>query len=121
MNLRIVFACLVLGTVPLPAQLVSPNATGDAIGHVHLNVKDVDLHRHFWTQVGGTPVNNEKLQMIQFPGIYIVLRKQDPTGGTLGSVINHFGFHVKDFDASVAKWKSAGLNVELGANPKQAF
>jgi catechol 2,3-dioxygenase-like lactoylglutathione lyase family enzyme len=121
MNLRILFACAALGSAPLAAQLVAPNAAGDAIGHIHLNVKDVDAHLSFWTRVGGTPVNNEKLQMIQFPGIYIILRKQDSTGGTLGSVINHFGFHVKDFDASVAKWKAAGLNVEPGRNPKQAF
>src|SRR5271154_5057649 len=121
MNLRILFACAALGAASLPAQLVSPNATGDAIGHIHLNVQDIDAHRRFWTQVGGTPVNNEKLQMIQFPGIYIVLRKQDSTGGTVGSVINHFGFHVKNFDASVAQWKAAGLAVEAGPNPKQAF
>jgi catechol 2,3-dioxygenase-like lactoylglutathione lyase family enzyme len=121
MNLRILLACAALSIASLPAQLVSPNATGDASGHIHLNVKDIDAHVSFWTRVGGTPVNNEKLQMIQFPGIYIVLRKQDSTGGTVGSVINHFGFHVKDVDASVAKWKAAGLNVEPGPNPKQAF
>jgi catechol 2,3-dioxygenase-like lactoylglutathione lyase family enzyme len=121
MNLRILFASAALCAAPLHAQLVSPNATGDAIGHIHLNVQDIDAHKRFWTQVGGTPVNNEKLQMIQFPGIYIVLRKQDSTGGTVGSVINHFGFHVKNFDTSVAKWKAAGLNVEAGPNPKQAF
>jgi len=121
MNIRILFACAALGAVSLPAQLVSPNASGDAIGHIHLNVKDIDAHRTFWTQVGGTPVNNEKLQMVQFPGIFIILRKQDSTGGTVGSVINHFGFHVKNFDASVAKWKAAGINVEMGPNPKQAF
>jgi catechol 2,3-dioxygenase-like lactoylglutathione lyase family enzyme len=121
MNLRILFVCAALGAVRLPAQLASPNAAGDAIGHIHLNVKDVDAQRRFWTQVGGTPVNNEKLQMVEFPGIYIVLRKQDSTGGTSGSVINHFGFHVKDFDASFAKWKAAGLPVVAGPNPKQAF
>jgi catechol 2,3-dioxygenase-like lactoylglutathione lyase family enzyme len=113
--------CAVFGAALLPAQLVSPNATGDAIGHIHLNVKDVEAHQVFWTKVGGTPVNNEKLQMIQFPGIYIILRKQDSTGGTVGSSINHFGFHVKNFAASVAKWKAAGLAVEAGPNPQQAF
>lgn len=121
MNLRILFACAALTTAYLSAQLAAPNATGDAIGHIHLNVKDIDAQQRFWTEVGGTPVNNGKLQMIQFPGIYIILRKQDSTGGSVGSVINHFGFHVKDFDASIAKWKAAGLNVIAGANPKQAF
>src|ERR1700709_901617 len=121
MNLRTLLACAAVGaaalTAPLPARLASPNTTGDAIVYLRPNVKGVDAHQRFWTQVGGTPVNNEKLQMMQFPGIFIILRKQDSTGGTVGSTINHFGFHVKDFDASVAKWKAAGLKVEAGPNP----
>jgi catechol 2,3-dioxygenase-like lactoylglutathione lyase family enzyme len=122
MNLRtIVFAVAALSAAPLYAQLLAPNSAGDAIGHVHLNVKDIEVQQRFWTQLGGTPVNNEKLQMMQFPGIFIVLRKQDSTGGTVGSVINHFGFHVKDFDASIAKYKAAGISMDGSANPKQMF
>jgi len=121
MNLRtIVFTLAAISAAPLYAQLVAPNSTGDAIGHVHLNVKDIDVQQRFWTELGGTPVNNEKLQMMQFPGIFIVLRKQDATGGTVGSVINHFGFHVKNFDESIAKFKAAGISME-NANPKQMF
>jgi catechol 2,3-dioxygenase-like lactoylglutathione lyase family enzyme len=56
--------------------------------------------------------------MVQFPGIYILLRKQDYTGGSVGSTINHFGFYVRDFEASVAKWKAAGLNWEPVKNPQ---
>ena len=114
-------ALAILAVAPLPAQLASPNSAGDAIGHVHLNVRDIDAHQRFWSQVGGTPVNNEKLVMVQFPGIYIILRKQESTGGTVGSRVNHFGFHVKNFDESIAKWKAAGLKIENGQNPKQAF
>jgi catechol 2,3-dioxygenase-like lactoylglutathione lyase family enzyme len=116
-----VFSFAALSVAPLHAQLVAPNSTGDAIGHVHLNVKDIDVQQRFWTQLGGTPVNNEKLVMMQFPGIFIILRKQDSTGGTVGSVINHFGFHVKNFDSSIAKWKAAGISMDSGANPKQMF
>ena len=115
------FALAVLAVAPLPAQLVAPNSAGDAIGHIHLNVRDIEAHQHFWTEVGGTSVNNEKLVMMQFPGIYIILRKQDSTGGTVGSRVNHFGFHVKNFDESIARWKAAGLKIEMGNNPKQAF
>jgi len=122
MHLRIiVLTVAAVSAAPLHAQLVAPNSTGDAIGHVHLNVKDIDVQQRFWTQLGGTPVNNEKLQMMQFPGIFIILRKQDSTGGTVGSVINHFGFHVKNFDASIASYKAAGISMDAGANPKQMF
>ena len=122
MNLRTtVFAAACISAAPLYAQLVAPNSTGDAIGHIHLNVKDIDAQQRFWTQLGGTPVNNEKLQMMQFPGIFIILRKQDSTGGTVGSVINHFGLHVKNFDASIARYKAAGISMDAGGNPKQVF
>ena len=82
---RTLFAFAVFAVAPLPAQLVAPNSAGDAIGHIHLNVRDVEAHQRFWTEVGGRPVNNEKLVMMEFPGIYIILRKQESTGGTVGT------------------------------------
>jgi catechol 2,3-dioxygenase-like lactoylglutathione lyase family enzyme len=103
---------------PSFAQLAPPNAAGATIGHIHLNAADVDVQSKFWTEVGGTIVHREKLTMVQFPGIYILLRKQDSSGGSVGSTINHFGFYVKDFAGSVAKWKAAGLTWEPGNNPQ---
>ncbi len=121
MSIRNLFALAVFAVAPLPAQLTSPNSSGAAIGHVHLNVKDIDAQLRFWTQAGGTPVNNEKLQMVQFPGIYVILRKQDSTGGSAGTVVNHFGLHVKNLDEWLPKWKAAGLTIEPGNNPKQMY
>ena len=102
---------------PALAQLAPPNSAGAAIGHVHLNANDVEIQKKFWTEVGGTIVNREKLVMVQFPGIYVLLRKQDYNGGSVGSTINHFGFYVKDFDKAVARWKAAGLKWEPVNNP----
>jgi catechol 2,3-dioxygenase-like lactoylglutathione lyase family enzyme len=99
---------------PASAQLVAPNAAGVSIGHVHVNASDVDAQVRFWTAVGGKIVQREKLTMVQFPGIYVLLRKQDYSGGTDGSSVNHIGFSVRDFDGSVAKWKAAGLTWEPG-------
>ena len=121
MNIRTLLALAVIAVAPLPAQLASPNSTGAAIGHVHLNVTDIAAHQRFWTQLGGVSVTNDKLVMMQFPGIYVILRKQDSTGGTVGSNINHFGFHVKNIDDWVPKWKAAGIAIEAGNNPKQMF
>src|SRR5262245_54839303 len=94
------FFALTIATVlatPVFAQLAPPNAMGVSIGHVHLNVSDVDVQTKFWTDVGGKIVNREKIVMAQFPGIFVLIRKQDYNGGSVGSVINHFGFWVKDF------------------------
>jgi len=121
MSIKSLVALAVISIAPLAAQLASPNSTGDAIGHVHLNVKDIDAQQRFWTQLGGISVNNEKLQMMQFPGIFVVLRKQDSTGGTVGSVINHFGLHIKNLNDFMPKWKAAGIPIEPGNNPKQMF
>jgi catechol 2,3-dioxygenase-like lactoylglutathione lyase family enzyme len=117
----IVVPCMVLGIAPLSAQLAPPNAMGVSIGHVHVNARDIAAQQRFWTQVGGTLVHNGKIQMVQFPGMFINLRQQDPTGGTVGSVVNHIGFHVKNLAEEMPKWQAAGLKIEDGANPKQKF
>jgi catechol 2,3-dioxygenase-like lactoylglutathione lyase family enzyme len=102
---------------PASAQLAAPNAMGVSIGHVHINATDVDAHVKFWTAAGGTLVQREKLTIVRFPGILVLLRKQENSGGTAGSSVNHVGFGVRDFEGSVAKWKAAGLTWEPGRNP----
>jgi catechol 2,3-dioxygenase-like lactoylglutathione lyase family enzyme len=121
MKIRLLFVLTALAiATPSFAQLASPNATGAALGHIHINAADVDAQTRFWTGVGGQIVQREKLTMVQIPGVYVLLRKQDSTGGTNGSVLNHFGLYVKDFAGSAAKWKAAGLNWEPNKDPKVA-
>jgi len=117
MKTPLLLAITALAVAPAFAQLAAPNAAGVAIGHIHLNANDVDTQVKFWTQVGGKIVQREKITMAEFPGIYILIRKQDYSGGSVGSTINHFGFYVRDFEPSVAKWKAAGLTWEPVKNP----
>jgi catechol 2,3-dioxygenase-like lactoylglutathione lyase family enzyme len=70
----------------------------------------MEAQRQFWSVLGGTP--SPKGRLVQFPGVFLVLRQQDSTGGTVGSVINHFGFHVQKLDEWLAKWTAAKLTVE---------
>jgi len=91
------------------------------MGHLHLTVKDVDAQRKFWMAFGGNPVKNGNLELIEFPGVYVMLRQGDPTGPSVGSVVNHVGFNAKNAAESVAKWKAAGLSVEDGRNSEQYF
>lgn len=98
---------------PAQAQLRAPNEAGIAFGHWHFNAKDVDEQTKFWKTLGGVPVQNGPLSMISFPGIYILVRKQDPTGGTVGSDVNHVGFFVKDLAGAKAKWGAAGLKLDI--------
>ena len=57
-------------------------------------------------------MQNGALALIQFPGTFVMLRQGTPTGGTVGSTVNHFGFLVKDIASWIAKWQAAGLTIE---------
>jgi catechol 2,3-dioxygenase-like lactoylglutathione lyase family enzyme len=103
------------------AQLAGPNDTGVSMGHVHLFVQDVEAAKKFWIAVGATPSKFGPNEVMKFPGVLILVRKGEPAGGTVGSVINHIGFHVPNTPEALAKWKAAGLKTELGNNPGQCF
>ena len=117
-------ACVVMCSITLFAQLGEPaNDLGVKLGHVHLMVKDVVAQRQFWTQVmGGTLVKNGPLSMIQFPGVFILLQQGDPKAPPAGSVVDHFGFVLKDIYAARARWKAADIVYTVGAtNPNQGY
>jgi catechol 2,3-dioxygenase-like lactoylglutathione lyase family enzyme len=104
------------------AQLVEPNQLGLRMGHVHLAVKDVDAQKAFWTSVmGGTLVKNGPLELIQFPGVFIMLRKADAPAPNTGAIVEHFGFVVKDMQAALAKWKAAGVTIDPTGNPNEVY
>ena len=123
MKPTIAFALLlaVASAVPAVGQLATPNAAGVSLGHIHLYVSDVAAQQKFWATMGGTPVANQKLEMIQFPGVFILLRRGDTTGGTVGSIVNHLGFVWKDLPAAKAKWQAAGYAIEPGEDPNHGY
>jgi catechol 2,3-dioxygenase-like lactoylglutathione lyase family enzyme len=116
-------AIAMLWVAPVRAQLVEPNQLGVRMGHVHLAVTDVDAQKQFWTaMMGGTLVKNGPLELIQFPGVFIMLRKTDAAAPPpAGSIVNHFGFIVKDMPAALARWKAAQLKIEPTENPNEVY
>ena len=121
MQLRTFFLLLSIAAAPALGQLSPPNDAGVAMGHLHLTVRDTDAQKAFWTALGGVPVVNGRLQLIQFPGTFVMLRKGEPTGGTEGSVINHIGFKVKSLQDIQAKCTAAGVKTAPGSNPAQIW
>ena len=101
---------------PAAAQLPAKNAAGISPGHIHLYVSDVAAQQKFWATLGGVPVANQRLEMIQFPGVFILLRRGDTKGGTVGSIVNHLGFAWKDLPAAKATWQAAGYTIEPGGD-----
>jgi len=72
--------------------------------------------------LGGTMVSNGPLTLIQFPGIFIMLRQGEATGPPAGSIVNHFGLVYKDLAAARARWKAAGVKFDVGeTNPNQGY
>src|SRR3954467_1566333 len=118
---RMLLGLALVCSVPALAQLPAPNSAGVAMGHMHLTVRDVDANKHFFSLLGGTPVVNGPLQLIEFPGMYVMLRKGEPTAGSVGSTVNHFGFQVKKMQDWLPKWQAAGLKMEEITRPTQVF
>ena len=122
---RVLAAWLValVSSTPALAQLAPPNDMGVALGHLHVAVKDVEAQKRVWTEMlGGTLVTNGPLTLIQFPGIFVMLRQADAAEPAAGSVFDHFGFVYKDIAAARARWKAAGVKFDVGeVNPNQGY
>jgi len=116
-----VFLLAVVFTMSAAGQLAGPNAAGVSLGHIHLYVSDVSAQQKFWAAMGGLPVANQRLEMIQFPGVFILLRRGETKGGTVGSIVNHIGFVWKDLPAAIAKWQAAGYKIEQNADPDHGY
>jgi len=100
------------------AHLLAPNEEGVSMGHWYTIVRDVDAAKKFWTLMGGTPMKVDGMDVIKFPGLFVFLSKGGPSGGTVGSVVNHTGFHVPNGAELVAKLKAAGVKTDPDAGTR---
>jgi catechol 2,3-dioxygenase-like lactoylglutathione lyase family enzyme len=123
MKASIAFLFLLIAAFSMPAagQLAAPNAAGVSLGHIHLYVSDVPAQQKFWATMGGVPVANQRLEMIQFPGVFILLRRAETKGGSVGSIVNHLGFVWKDLPVAMLKWQAAGYKIEQSTDPNHGY
>jgi catechol 2,3-dioxygenase-like lactoylglutathione lyase family enzyme len=109
------------------AQRAPFNEAGVTMGHWHLNSLDVEANKKIFVVLGGIPAHSGDFEIVKFPDVVVFLHLRDrsvpPTGGSVGSVIDHGGFYVPNVQAAVAKWKAAGIDVKPGndGRPDQAF
>src|SRR5215472_5484011 len=86
-------------------------------GHHHLNTTDMAAQKKFFVDtLGGTVVKfgsgDKPQEIIKFPNVLIFFRPmQAPTGGTIGTTVNHIGFSVPDIKPVVAKLKANGYKM----------
>jgi len=106
-------AIALMGIARVGAQLFPPDDRGMRMGHVLLNVSDVDAHRAFWTrQFDATPVTVGTLQGVTIPGVVILFRQQARTGPSEGTTINHMGLKLRKLSDYTARFDSAGLKYD---------
>jgi catechol 2,3-dioxygenase-like lactoylglutathione lyase family enzyme len=84
-------------------------------GHHHFNTTDMAAQKRFYVEtLGGklATIGTNNLEVITFPNVFLFFRPmQAPTGGTIGSTVNHIGFSVPDLRAVVAKLKANGYTM----------
>ena len=84
-------------------------------GHHHFNTTDMAAQKRFFVEtLGGklATIGTNNLEVIEFPNVFLFFRPmQAPTGGTIGTTVNHVGFSVPDLKPVVAKLKANGFKM----------
>lgn len=110
-------ALLLAPTSPTFAQLLNQNAPV-VVGHFHLNVTSIEAHKKFWVDtLGGTAIKIGSAEVIRFPGIFLILRQQPPTGPSRGTPLDHIGLAVPDVPKITAKIVANGYGLTVGREP----
>ncbi len=122
MRLLPILALTLLFLPAAAAQLLPPNEAGITMGHVHLNVQDVEQHKKIWIEhFGAVPLEREGLTGVKIPGTLLVFRQQGPTGGTEGTAMDHFGLKVPNLANALAAWRAAGYEVQSEFTGTEGF
>jgi catechol 2,3-dioxygenase-like lactoylglutathione lyase family enzyme len=84
-------------------------------GHHHLNTTNMDAQKKFYVDtLGGKLVKfgQNDQEIIEFPNVLMLFRPmQAPTGGSIGTTVNHIGFSVPNLKPLIAKIKANGFKM----------
>src|SRR5436190_3623284 len=84
-------------------------------GHHHLNTTNMEAQKKFYVDtLGGKLVKfgQNGQEIIKFPNVLIFFRPmQAPTGGSIGTTVNHIGFSAPDLKPLIAKIKANGFKM----------
>ena len=112
---------LLIGVLAVPvasgAQVLGKDQGPIVYGHHHLNTTNMAAQKHFYVDtLGGTlrhiGTGDRAQDVIEFPGVLMFFRPmQAPTGGSIGTTVNHIGFSVPDLKVLVPKIKANGFKM----------
>ncbi len=107
-------ALFLLSAVCLAAQIPQLDPGKVGMGHLHLMVGDADFdaHQKAWVEgLGARPGKVGSLDLLMLPGVTVLVRKGEPSGGSEGSAVNHLGFYVRNLEERLAHWEGLGYEV----------
>jgi predicted enzyme related to lactoylglutathione lyase len=99
------------------AQILVAGEGPVVYGHHHLNTTNMAAQKKFYADtLGGTVAKIgsgvRQQEIIKFPNVLIFFHPmQAPTGGSIGTTVNHIGFSVPDLRPVVAKIKANGFKM----------
>jgi catechol 2,3-dioxygenase-like lactoylglutathione lyase family enzyme len=94
------------------AQIAAPSETGIAMGHVHLNVADIEVQKRFWiSQFDAKPLQRQGLEGVKVPGMLILFTQKSPAHSSQSTVLDHFGFKVRSREEMVTSCRAAGYVI----------
>jgi len=94
------------------AQLVAAKDGRAVYGHHHVNATSIAAHRTFFVDaLGGVSMAIAGREIVKFPNVFIFLREQAPTGGSVGTTADHLGLSVPDLRPVIDKLKAAGYRM----------
>ena len=110
-------AILLLAPTVSSAQILVAGDGPVVYGHHHLNTTNMAAQKKFYVDtLGGVLVKigtgDREQEIIKFPNVLMFFRPmQAPTGGSIGTTVNHIGFSVPDLKPLVAKIKANGYKM----------
>jgi len=99
------------------AQILVAGEGPVVYGHTHLNTTNMAAQKKFFADtLGGIVVRigtgEREQEIIKFPNELIFFRPmQAPTGGSIGTTVNHIGFSVPDLKPVIARIKANGFKM----------
>jgi len=104
---------------PASAQLVAAKEGPVVYGHHHIYTANVEAQKKFFVEgLGGkvVKIGTNQQEVVEFPNVLVFFAgMRTPTGGTVGSTMNHIGFSAPDLRPVIDRIKAAGFKMTTRA------
>ncbi|MEP7309848.1 MAG: VOC family protein [Acidobacteriota bacterium] len=109
----------IAAATPASAQLLAAKDGPVVYGHHHINTANLDAQKKFFVDaLGGkvVKIGTNQQEVVEFPNVLVFFRAmQAPTGGTVGSTMNHIGFSAPDLRPVIDRIKANGFKMTTRA------